>query len=116
MSPYCCRERPRRASPARRGLNVANVAGYAVPAAVLAFLPKCPLCITAYLAIGTGLGITVSTAAHLRTLLLVPCVVCLVFMTAKQAVRWMAARQLPHSGERSLPGPCICGQDESLPL
>lgn len=91
MSPHCCSERPRRASLARRGLNVA---GYIVPATVLALLPKCPLCIAAYLAIGTGLGVTVSTAAHLRTLLLVLCVACLVFMMARHAVRWTAARQI----------------------
>lgn len=96
MSPPCC-ERPRGTSPARRGLNAANathVAGYVVPAAVLALLPKCPLCLAGYLAVGTGLGITVSTAANLRTVLLVLCVACLVFLTAKQAVRWMSARQV----------------------
>lgn len=80
---------------ARRGLHVAKVAaGYVVPAAALAFLPKCPLCLAAYLAIGTGLGVTVSTAAHLRMLLLVLCVACLIFMMAKHAVRWAAARQI----------------------
>lgn len=91
MSPHCCRERPRRASLARRGLDIA---GYIVPVAVLALLPKCPLCLAAYLAIGTGLGIAISTAAHLRTLLLVLCVACLVFMATKHAVRWMAVRRI----------------------
>jgi len=91
VSPHCCRERPRPASPARWGLDVA---GYVVPAAVLALLPKCPFCLAAYLAIGTGLGIATSTAAHLRTLLLIVCVVCLVFMAAKHAVRWRSWRRI----------------------
>ena len=86
MSPQCCRERSRPAAElARRGLDVT---GYAVPVAVLALLPKCPLCLAAYLAAGTGLGIAASTASHLRTLLLILCVVCLVFMATKHAVRW----------------------------
>lgn len=93
MSPSCC-ERPHRASLARQGLKVANIAGYAVPSAVLALLPKCPLCLAAYLAVGTGLGVTVPAAAHLRTLLLVLCVTCLVLMTTKHAVRWMSARRI----------------------
>lgn len=93
MSQPCC-ERPRRASPARRGLTVTNIAGYVVPTAVLALLPKCPLCLAAYLALGTGLGITISTAAHLRTLLLVLSVGCLIFLATKHAVRWMAVKRI----------------------
>jgi hypothetical protein len=70
------------------------VAGYAVPAAVLALLPKCPLCIAAYVAAGAGLGISISTAAHLRTLLLVVCVACLVFMATRHASRWISVRRI----------------------
>lgn len=90
MSQPCC-ERPPRSSLARRGVDIA---GYVVPSAVLALLPKCPLCLAAYLALGTGLGITVSAAAHLRTLLLVLCVGCLLFMATRHALRWMAVRRI----------------------
>ena len=75
--PRCCRaETP----PPRRGLRIA---GTVIPAAVLVLLPKCPACIAAYLAIGTGIGVTISTAAHLRTLLLVVCVACLAYVGAR---------------------------------
>jgi hypothetical protein len=87
----CCRERSRPGALARRGLDIASFVG---PAAVLALLPKCPLCIAAYLAAGTGLGIAISTAAHLRMLILVVCMACLVFMVMKHAVRWMAWRRV----------------------
>ena len=60
-----------------------DVAGTVAPAAVLVLLPKCPACIAAYLAIGTGIGVTISTAAYLRTLLLVVCVTCLVYVGAR---------------------------------
>ena len=86
VSPSCCREQPRRPSLVRRGLDIA---GYLVPAGILALLPKCPLCLAAYIAVGTGFGIATSTAVHLRTLLLVGCVACLAVMAAKHAVRWM---------------------------
>jgi hypothetical protein len=55
------------ASAARRCLNFA---GYAVSVAVVVLLPKCPVCLAAYLAIGAGIGIAVSTAASLRLILL----------------------------------------------
>ncbi len=50
-------------TPVRR---LIHFAGCVVPAGILALLPKCPACIAAYLALGSGIGISVSTAAHLR--------------------------------------------------
>ena len=79
--PRCCEaETP----PPRRGLKIA---GTVIPTAVLVLLPKCPACIVAYLAMGTGIGVAVSTASHLRTLVLVLCVACLVSVAARQAFR-----------------------------
>ncbi len=69
-----------------------DVAGYVAPTAVLVLLPKCPACIVAWLAIGTGIGVTVSTATYLRTSLLVLCVACLAYVAARHVFRWMAKR------------------------
>jgi hypothetical protein len=85
----CCEAAPRPASRARRGLAAA---GSVAPAAILMLLPKCPACVAAYLAVATGIGVSVTTAAYLRTSLLVLCVTSLGYLAARQVLRWKAAR------------------------
>jgi len=71
----CCKPaRPRRAR---------EIAGAVVPATVLAILPKCPACIAAWLAVGTGIGISMPAAAFLRGLILVSCLGCLAFVAVR---------------------------------
>jgi hypothetical protein len=45
------------------------------------------MCIAAYLAIGGGFGVSLTTAAHLRTALLWTCWSVLAFLVARLAVR-----------------------------
>ena len=62
-----------------------TVIEWATPGLILALLPKCPLCVAAYIAIGTGIGVSVSTAAYLRLGVLAICVGALVLLV----VRWV---------------------------
>ncbi|EDY16541.1 hypothetical protein CfE428DRAFT_5964 [Chthoniobacter flavus Ellin428] len=58
---------------------------WAAPGAILMVMPKCPMCIVAYVALFTGMGISLSTAAHLRMLVLILCLISILFLAAKSA-------------------------------
>ena len=66
----------------------AEIAGWVVPGATLALLPKCPACVAGYLALATGLGVSFSTAAYLRTSLVIFSVSVLILLAARRGIRW----------------------------
>jgi len=65
----------------RRGREIA---GWIVPTATLALLPKCPLCLAAYVALATGIGVSLPTATYLRAILIALCVASLAFIAARR--------------------------------
>ena len=84
----CCqiktRARDNTRQPASRFHRGGELAGWALPSATLVLLPKCPACVAAYVALATGIGISVPTAMYLRTMLVVLCVASLVFIATRR--------------------------------
>jgi hypothetical protein len=91
----CCAQRRSAAAAAapagrlRRGLHLL---GWLAPGALLALLPKCPMCFAAYFALATGIGISAATASHLRTGLAGLCIAALAALAVRFVLRRAGAR------------------------
>ena len=62
--------------PARRSHKIAR---WSLPTLVLALLPKCPACLAAYVALGTGISLSVATASLLKTFVVGLCMATLLW-------------------------------------
>ncbi len=69
------------------GRRLADGARVLLPAAGLALLPKCPACLAAYIAIGTGIGLSMTAATYLRILLMAGCLASLAIFAAPRLRR-----------------------------
>ena len=88
---HCCqtatRDSGNPAGPASRWRRGGEIAGWIIPSATLVVLPKCPVCVAVYVALFSGVGISVASASHLRTSLLILCVAALLFLALKRLAR-----------------------------
>jgi hypothetical protein len=86
----CCEKKSPAISTHRRAAKWFDAVGWLVPATALALMPKCPMCVAAYVALATGLGVSLPLAAAVRTMLIVFCATSLAFMAARSILRAIA--------------------------
>jgi hypothetical protein len=91
--PFAAPATDREPHPPTFTLRCLAIAGWMAPGAILAILPKCPACLAAYAALWTGLGLSLSTATHLRALLLILCVSSLLYLVVKRLCRFVVVRE-----------------------
>ena len=85
--PFAARTVGKSAGPRRLSRRCLSVVLSIIPGVVLVLLPKCPACLAAYLALGTGVALSVSTASYLRLLLIALSVVSLSYVAARHLRR-----------------------------
>jgi hypothetical protein len=67
-----------------------GAARWIAPSAILALMPKCPMCLAGYVALWTGLGLSFPAAAWFRTILIALCIASLALVAAFRIRRLIA--------------------------
>lgn len=67
----CCASRTRTITSTRRATGLAGAVLSGIP---LLLMPKCPLCVAAYVTLLTGASVSTATAGQLRTGILLLCI------------------------------------------
>jgi hypothetical protein len=77
------------ASPRRSTIfgRIIEAIRWITPGVLLALIPKCPMCLAAYIALFTGLGLSFETAEWLRWIFIGLCVLALVYLAATRGRR-----------------------------
>lgn len=82
----CCGNHKLSGAP-KTARRLGAIAEWLLPSTALALLPKCPMCVAAYVALGTGLAMTPASAALLLRTVTLICISSLAFCFARRMVK-----------------------------
>ena len=93
----CCHRKPHTGREARQQTSwlgrVRGVAGWILPSALLALMPKCPICLAAYVALFTGFTMSAASAHILMRTLIVLCIGTLGLCVVRLVVNYRHNKQ-----------------------
>jgi hypothetical protein len=69
--------------PRERRLSARGAARWGLPSLILALMPKCPMCVVAYIALVTGVEVSVGAVGLMRLGMVMLCVGVLGFLSAR---------------------------------
>ncbi|NNM84639.1 MAG: hypothetical protein HKL96_02620 [Phycisphaerales bacterium] len=91
----CCHRNPslsqpgvNKRSPSAKYHLLRDMTAWAVPAGILLLVPKCPLCLAAYVMLCTGVALSAPAATRVRLLLIVLGGGTLMLMVVLRLYRW----------------------------
>jgi hypothetical protein len=87
----CCQDdasaKGKNAGPPGTASRVIGLAEWLIPSTILAIMPKCPACVAAYVALATGIGISMPTATFIRYAIGAACVWSLAYLLTRSIRR-----------------------------
>ena len=96
-SSHCCQRNPHTSREAHQqrtwARRVRELAGWMVPGALLALMPKCPMCLAAYVALCSGLTLSYSSAHILMRALTALCIGMLALCVVRRVVNCRQNKQ-----------------------
>ena len=92
---HCCQRKSRAGDDVRKTWlrRARGVAGLILPGALLALMPKCPMCLAAYVAVCTGFTISCSSAHILMRSLTALCIGTLALCVVRRVVNYRHNKQ-----------------------
>ena len=89
MNHSCCGDRAgdNAANASHAARTFGEAAAWIASGAALFLMPKCPVCIAAYIAAATGLGVSVSSAGYARLALLTICTASIAYLVLRRLRR-----------------------------
>ena len=60
-----------------------------LPAIVFTIIPKCPVCLAGYIALSTGIGLSITTATYVRIVLIIICILSVLYFVVKHVRRFV---------------------------